>query len=148
MKKILGFAAFLIVIASCKSIIQRNDISEGSWMIGDYIYDAAYVKKTDTGKVLTATDLNSNGLNFYFHSFPQTDGIYKVVNNAENDDEVAIVAVFQDTTRAYLTTGDDSKTAKVTFNDGRMTIRVPYVDAKNVYDPSDMISIQAYLTEK
>lgn len=148
MKKIHCFLVAFLLIASCKSIIVRDGISDGTWMVGDLIYTAAYVKQTDTGKALTATDLNSNGLNFYFYNYPQANGIYNIVNNPQQANEVAIVAIFQDTTRAYLTTGADNKTAKVSFSDGKMTIRVPSVEAKNVYEPDDKISLQANLTEK
>jgi|GEM_PF-6010974 len=148
MKKITVILLVFATLFSCRSVIIRNDIEDGTWMIGEMVFNAAYVKKADTTNALTAADFSSNGLNFYFGKYPTGNSNYKIVNNPGADDEVRIVAVMQDTTRAYVTTGSEEKNAKVTFNNGKITISVPKVEAKNIYAPEDVINIEALLTEK
>ena len=138
----------VVLLTACKSDIVRNDLQEGSWTIDGRIYNALTVKAQDTGNTVTATTVNSDGLVFYFVKLPTSNGNYNIVQTPGAQNEVKIIAVLQDTTAVYSTTGLQDKQAKVSFNDGLMTINVPPVEAENVNVAGDKVTIQALLTEK
>lgn len=137
-----------ILFHSCRSTIMRNEIKDGTWMAGDKVYETVNVTIQDTGNTMTAVGLDSRGLVLKFGKLPVVNSEYKIVNNPEADEEVKIIAILQDTTDAYVTTGLDDKSARITFSDGLMTIRVPAVEAEHVHFKGEKITIQALLTEK
>ena len=151
MRKISFYIVFTLLIAvigGCRSTIVRNEIREGTWMIGDEVIETLNVTIQDTGNTMTAVGLDSRGLVFKFGKLPNANASYKIVKEPAADDEVKIIAVLQDTTEAYVTTGLDDKSARITFNNGLMTIKVPPVEAEHVYEKGNRITIQALLTEK
>lgn len=146
---ILFIATVLILVNfSCRTPVLRNEISEGTWAISDHVYNAATVKVQDTGNTITVTSLDSDGLIFYFKKLPTDNGNYNIVKTPVNDDDVKIIAVLQDTTKVYTTTGSDNKDARITFANGKITLKVPSVEAENVNVSGNKITIEALLTEK
>lgn len=137
-----------ILFYSCRSTITRNEIADGTWMVGSKMFDAINVTIQDTGNTMTAVGLDSRGLVLKFGKLPTGNSEYKIVNNPEADEEVKIIAILQDTTDAYVTTGLDDKSARITFNNGLMTVKIPAVEAEHVHHKGEKITIQALLTEK
>lgn len=138
----------VIILYSCRSTIVRNEIADGTWMVGDKVYETVNVTIQDTGNTMTAVGLDSRGLVLKFGKLPTTNSDYKIVHNPEADEEVKIIAILQDTTDAYVTTGLDDKSARITFNNGLMTVRIPAVEAEHVHVKGEKVTIQGLLTEK
>ncbi len=117
-------------------------------MVDDKVYETVNVTLQDTSNTMIAIGLDSRGLVLKFGKLPTVNGNYKIVHNPQTDEEVKIIAILQDTTDAYLTTGLDEKSARISFNNGLMTVRIPPVEAEHVHFKGEKITIQALLTEK
>jgi len=130
MKKILlGAAALSVMFAtSCK----KNDDKSGpssTFTLAGTSYSPSTVAKQSTGSVtvLMGTD-QTNSFGVMFNTVPTANGTYKIMEDATAADEVQIVAANGQTT--LYGSLDNTATATVSVNGGKITVTVPEISAE------------------
>lgn len=136
------------MFSSCNKGEDTYNLQEGTWIIDGTLYTAAYVTKNVSVNSLTAIDLNSNGVNIYFHQLPTSDGTYKIVRSPKQSSEVAVYAVLQDSTRVFASSDNEKQMATVSIKNNKIQISIPRINVTNIHQPDEETGLQAFLLEK
>lgn len=151
MKSFLIVALALLsctMYSSCNKGEDTYNLQEGTWIIDGTLYTAAYVTKNVSSNSLTAIDLNSNGVNIYFHQLPTSDGSFKIVRSPKQSSEIAVYAVLQDSTRVYASSDNEKETAKVSIKNNKIQISIPRISVTNIHNSDEETALQAFFLEK
>ena len=145
MKKFfLGIFALMTLFVSCKkeSNPAANAAPNGTWVVdGTTISARSFSISSSVIDQVAASSAQNDMIQLVFGTTGITTGSYKVVGTIPGTNEVAI-NVYNSSLAGYSTTGDDNKFATVSITNGKMTVVVPDVDAKNP-DKTKTVKISA-----
>jgi hypothetical protein len=155
MKKII---LSLLVTSALFTACKKDDDNGGGtttnqWKIGPNTYTASTGATLQGDALANVASTASTGSSFTvtFNTVPTTGGTYKIVGGVPSAaDEVLITAGTGSlTSLSYYETSDNvsNPTANVTVENGKISVTVPSVWAKNITE-SDSLQISGNLTQK
>jgi len=146
MKKILlATAAVALMFTACKKDDDKNTTPANTWTVNGTTYTATSVTANSTANSLTAIDAANNTISCVFTKMPTSSGTYKIVESASASDEVTIGSTLA-TSSIYLSK-TEGKTAEVTVNGTKVSIKVPEIWAMKAASTTDSVKITADLTQ-
>ena len=147
MKQIL-LSVLAVTLLFASSCIKNESWTpaNNNWTVGatNYLVQVTGNYGTGNGVVFSNHDnSHENSLTIAFHgSTLPTGGTFKVVGNASPAAGEMYVQASGPTT-SYVATGYDNISAAVTANDGKISISLPKIWAKNSFGGSDSLQISA-----
>jgi hypothetical protein len=153
MKKII---LSLLVTSALFTACKKDDDNGGGtttnqWKIGPNTYTGTTGATVQGNMVSNGSSNGTTASSFVvsFNTLPTTSGTYKITSSPLADDEVSILAGTGSTTSGtFYASMDNSSTATVTVTDGKISVTVPPVWAKNMADVTDSLQISGNLTQK
>jgi hypothetical protein len=155
MKKII---LSLVVTSALFTACKKDDDNGGGtttnqWKIGPNTYTGT-TGATVQGNTLSNGSSNGTTASTFvvsFNTLPTTGGTYKIVASPSAADEILVTAGTGSVTSGsfYGTVSNSANaTATVTVTDGKISVTVPSVWAKNLADATDSLQISGNLTQK
>lgn len=129
MKKILlGAAALSVMFAtSCKKNDDKGGPSSTFTLNGTSYTPSTVMKQSVSGMTAIMGTDNTNTFEVIFNTTPTASGTYKISETASAADEITVAAANGSSTT--YTGLDNSATATVTVNSGKISVVVPQISA-------------------
>jgi hypothetical protein len=143
-KLLLPAAALTLIFFACKKKGSGDDgpapvDGNNKWKVGESSYTASAMSVN--GGLITATnDTQSVSVTFSDGSLPSANGTIPVSHAFGTGLSIAVTEGTVPVHDIYYSTGKESKNATVTINNGKVTVSVPTVWAKNLKGDSLQVS--------